>query len=63
MLFEPFLKDISMYFIAWQIAFTGIIYPCLVLAYMGEAAYLSTHKSDLQSSFYLAIPGEFYFMS
>ncbi|CAN6684273.1 unnamed protein product [Malus baccata var. baccata] len=37
-------------------AFTALVYPCLVLAYMGEAAYLSKHKTDLHSSFYMAIP-------
>lgn len=41
-----------------RIAFTVIVYPCLVLAYMGEAAYLSKHKEDLQKSFYKAIPDE-----
>ncbi|XP_021774493.1 probable potassium transporter 13 isoform X1 [Chenopodium quinoa] len=39
-----------------RIAFSGFVYPCLVLAYMGEAAYLSKHREDLQSSFYKAIP-------
>lgn len=39
-----------------RIAFAGFVYPCLVLAYMGEAAYLSKHREDLQSSFYKAIP-------
>ncbi|XP_010669976.1 probable potassium transporter 13 isoform X2 [Beta vulgaris subsp. vulgaris] len=39
-----------------RIAFAGFVYPCLVLAYMGEAAYLSEHREDLQSSFYKAIP-------
>ncbi|KAK9274588.1 hypothetical protein L1049_021837 [Liquidambar formosana] len=39
-----------------RIAFSGVVYPCLVLAYMGEAAYLSKNKMDLQSSFYKAIP-------
>ncbi|KAA8523442.1 hypothetical protein F0562_009865 [Nyssa sinensis] len=39
-----------------RIAFTGVVYPCLILAYMGEAAYLSKHKMELQSSFYKAIP-------
>ncbi|KAJ6388424.1 hypothetical protein OIU77_026902 [Salix suchowensis] len=39
-----------------RIAFTTIIYPSLILAYMGEAAYLSKHKEDLQRSFYRAIP-------
>jgi KUP system potassium uptake protein len=43
---------------SWQVAFTGLVYPCLVLAYMGEAAYLSKHKMDLHSSFYMAIPGK-----
>ncbi|XVF18207.1 hypothetical protein REPUB_Repub11eG0001600 [Reevesia pubescens] len=39
-----------------RIGFTAVVYPCLVLAYMGEAAYLSKHKMNLQSSFYKAIP-------
>ncbi|PQP97468.1 putative potassium transporter 13 [Prunus yedoensis var. nudiflora] len=39
-----------------RIAFTGLVYPCLVLAYMGEAAYLSKNKMDISSSFYKAIP-------
>ncbi|XP_038698642.1 probable potassium transporter 13 [Tripterygium wilfordii] len=39
-----------------RIAFTAVVYPCLILAYMGEAAYLSKHKQDLQRSFYKAIP-------
>jgi len=41
-----------------RIAFTGVVYPCLVIAYMGEAAYLSKHKLDLHRSFHKAIPGE-----
>ncbi|KAJ0042006.1 hypothetical protein Pint_17742 [Pistacia integerrima] len=41
-----------------RIAFTGFVYPCLVLAYMGEAAYLSQHKMDPRRSFYLTIPGK-----
>lgn len=44
----------------FQIAFTGVVYPCLVIAYMGEAAYLSKHREDLHISFYKAIPGEFF---
>ncbi|KAK1304505.1 putative potassium transporter 13 [Acorus calamus] len=43
-----------------RMAFTGVVYPCLILAYMGEAAYLSKNKADLQRSFYKAIP-EFVF--
>ncbi|KAJ4838359.1 hypothetical protein Tsubulata_041368 [Turnera subulata] len=37
-------------------AFIGFVYPCMVLAYMGEAAYLSKNKYDLQSSFYKSVP-------
>ncbi|KAH1121305.1 hypothetical protein J1N35_004465 [Gossypium stocksii] len=39
-----------------QIGFTAVVYPCLVLAYMGEAANLSKHRMNHQSSFYKAIP-------
>ncbi|KAG8074949.1 hypothetical protein GUJ93_ZPchr0006g46465 [Zizania palustris] len=39
-----------------RLGFTVGVYPCLVLAYMGEAAYLSRHREDLQSSFYKALP-------
>ncbi|XP_077233041.1 potassium transporter 1 isoform X2 [Tasmannia lanceolata] len=39
-----------------KIAFTFLVYPCLVLAYMGEAAFLSKHHEDIQRSFYKAIP-------
>ncbi|XAR60751.1 hypothetical protein NMG60_11034239 [Bertholletia excelsa] len=39
-----------------KIAFTFLVYPCLVLAYLGEAAFLSRHHEDIQRSFYKAIP-------
>lgn len=39
-----------------KIAFTFLVYPCLVLAYLGEAAFLSRHHDDIQRSFYKAIP-------
>lgn len=39
-----------------KIAFTGFVYPCLVLAYMGEAAYLTKHPHDLHRSFYMSVP-------
>lgn len=41
-----------------QIAFTFLVYPALILAYMGQAAYLSQHhNSDLQISYYVSVPG------
>lgn len=42
-----------------QIAFTSLVYPALVLAYMGQAAYISTHYTvgaNAQIGFYVSVP-------
>ncbi|KDO77504.1 hypothetical protein CISIN_1g004722mg [Citrus sinensis] len=39
-----------------RIAFATVVYPCLILAYMGEAAFYTKHKEDLERSFFKAIP-------
>ncbi|KVI05608.1 potassium transporter 6 isoform X2 [Cynara cardunculus var. scolymus] len=42
-----------------QIAFTSFVYPSLILAYMGQAAYLSQHhviENDYQIGFYISVP-------
>ncbi|XP_030498347.2 potassium transporter 6 [Cannabis sativa] len=42
-----------------KIAFTSIVYPALVLAYMGQAAYLSQHhfsENGSQIGFYVSVP-------
>ncbi|CAA2988679.1 potassium transporter 6-like [Olea europaea subsp. europaea] len=42
-----------------KIAFTSIVYPSLVLAYMGQAAYLSQHHvvdNDYRIGFYVSVP-------
>lgn len=42
-----------------QIAFSSFVYPSLILAYMGQAAYLSQHhviKSEYQIGFYISVP-------
>ncbi|XP_022159142.1 potassium transporter 6-like [Momordica charantia] len=42
-----------------QMAFTFMVYPSLVLAYMGQAAYLSQHHSipsDYRIGFYISVP-------
>ncbi|XP_031486947.1 potassium transporter 7-like isoform X1 [Nymphaea colorata] len=39
-----------------RLAFSCVIYPCLVLQYMGQAAFLSKHFSDIPKSFYDSIP-------
>lgn len=52
-----------------QIAFTSLVYPALVLAYMGQAAYISSHHtvgSNPKIGFYVSVPGkhlEFFFFS
>lgn len=39
-----------------KLAFIGVIYPCLVLQYMGQAAYISKNFSEIPTSFYDSIP-------
>ncbi|KAL2484547.1 Potassium transporter 6 [Abeliophyllum distichum] len=42
-----------------KIAFTAIVYPSLILAYMGQAAYLSRHhniENDYRIGFYVSVP-------
>ncbi|KAL4311156.1 hypothetical protein GQ457_01G038940 [Hibiscus cannabinus] len=42
---------------AIQTAFTFMVYPALILAYMGQAAYLSQHhQTSYQISFYVSVP-------
>ncbi|PWA70610.1 potassium transporter [Artemisia annua] len=42
-----------------QVAFSSFVYPSLILAYMGQAAYLSQHhviENDYQIGFYISVP-------
>ncbi|KAL3501208.1 hypothetical protein ACH5RR_035657 [Cinchona calisaya] len=39
-----------------QIAFTGVVFPCLLLAYMGQAAYLIKHPESTRRIFYDSVP-------
>ncbi|KAK6256497.1 hypothetical protein QUC31_018216 [Theobroma cacao] len=42
-----------------KIAFTFVVYPSLILAYMGQAAYLSMHhinETDYRIGFYVSVP-------
>lgn len=43
--------------LAVQIAFTVIVFPCLLLAYSGQAAYLVHHQNHVVDAFYHSIPG------
>ncbi|XP_019427601.1 PREDICTED: potassium transporter 4-like [Lupinus angustifolius] len=39
-----------------RLAFAFVIYPCLVMQYMGQAAFLSKNLDSIDSSFYDSIP-------
>ncbi|XP_035540140.1 putative potassium transporter 12 isoform X2 [Juglans regia] len=41
---------------AIQIAFTCVVFPCLLLAYMGQAAYLMKHPDSAERIFYDSVP-------
>jgi len=43
-----------------QISFTGLIYPSLICAYGGQAAYLSKFPNDVSRAFYKSIPAPVY---
>uniref|UniRef100_A0A0E0LDP2 Potassium transporter n=1 Tax=Oryza punctata TaxID=4537 RepID=A0A0E0LDP2_ORYPU len=61
-----FLLLVSYWFVCFvcntTIAFTCMVYPSLILAYMGQAAYLCKHhiiESDYRIGFYVSVPGNF----
>ncbi|GAB2215824.1 hypothetical protein Droror1_Dr00020227 [Drosera rotundifolia] len=39
-----------------KVAFTFLVYPALILAYMGQAAYISKHRTLEGVEFYVSIP-------
>lgn len=43
-----------------QIAFTCIVFPCLLLAYMGQAAYLMKFPNSADRIFYDSVPDGFF---
>ncbi|XP_062160887.1 potassium transporter 11-like isoform X2 [Alnus glutinosa] len=43
-----------------QIAFTVIVFPCLLLAYSGQAAYLLKNPDNVGGAFYHSIPDSIY---
>ncbi|KVI10022.1 potassium transporter [Cynara cardunculus var. scolymus] len=56
---EAMFADLGHFsYAAIQIAFTFLVYPALILAYMGQAAYLSRHHEiDDQIGYYVSVPG------
>ncbi|PSS33258.1 Potassium transporter like [Actinidia chinensis var. chinensis] len=55
---EAMFADLGHFsYTAIQIAFTCLVYPALILAYMGQTAYLSKHPHAInQINFYVSIP-------
>lgn len=57
---EAMFADLGHFsYLSMQIAFTLIVYPALILAYMGQAAYLSKHHmidSGYKIGFYVYVP-------
>ncbi|CAN4110278.1 unnamed protein product [Withania somnifera] len=43
-----------------QIAFTSVVFPCLFLAYFGQAAYLMKYPNSSGRIFYDSVPGLFW---
>ncbi|PIA49124.1 hypothetical protein AQUCO_01300170v1 [Aquilegia coerulea] len=39
-----------------RVAFSCVVYPCLVLQYMGQAAFISKNLATIPTSFYASIP-------
>ncbi|KAF7801352.1 potassium transporter 10-like isoform X1 [Senna tora] len=58
---EALFADLSHFPVpAVQIAFTLLVFPCLLLAYSGQAAYLMKNLDHVQDAFYRSIPGRIY---
>ncbi|KAJ4870196.1 Potassium transporter 10 [Raphanus sativus] len=54
---EALFADLSHFPVAAvQIAFTVIVFPCLLLAYSGQAAYLRKYPHHVEDAFYQSIP-------
>ncbi|XP_054800557.1 potassium transporter 11-like isoform X2 [Prosopis cineraria] len=58
---EALFADLSHFPVtAVQLAFTLLVFPCLLLAYSGQAAYLMNHLDHSPDAFYKSIPERIY---
>ncbi|KAG2239650.1 hypothetical protein Bca4012_023554 [Brassica carinata] len=58
---EALYADIAYFpLLAIQLAFTFFVFPCLLLAYCGQAAYLVNNKDHYKDAFYASIPESVY---
>lgn len=46
-----------------QISFSGIVFPAILTAYIGQAAYLMKFPDHVLNTFYDSIPGKFLHLS
>lgn len=60
-IFSEFPKRKFAEFTLWslrlQLAFTGVVYPSLLIGYIGQAAYLSKHLDEYEHAFFRSVPG------
>ncbi|XP_073058431.1 potassium transporter 10-like [Primulina eburnea] len=58
---EALFADLSHFPVSTiQLAFTVVVFPCLLLAYSGQAAYLMVNKDHVVDAFYRSIPERIY---
>ncbi|XP_073279412.1 potassium transporter 10-like [Primulina huaijiensis] len=58
---EALFADLSHFPVSTiQLAFTVVVFPCLLLAYSGQAAYLMLNKDHVVDAFYRSIPERIY---
>ncbi|KAM5587106.1 hypothetical protein ABKV19_005851 [Rosa sericea] len=58
---EALFADLSHFpVLSIQIAFTSVVFPCLLLAYCGQAAYLMKNSDNVFNAFYHSIPDSIY---
>ncbi|XP_062012298.1 potassium transporter 10-like [Rosa rugosa] len=58
---EALFADLSHFpVLSIQIAFTSVVFPCLLLAYSGQAAYLMKNSDNVFNAFYHSIPDSIY---
>ncbi|KAK9007371.1 hypothetical protein V6N11_074299 [Hibiscus sabdariffa] len=54
---EALFADLAFFPVAAvQLAFTVVVFPCLLLAYAGQAAYLIKNRDNVDEAFYRSIP-------
>jgi K+ transporter len=41
-----------------QLTFVFLVLPCLLLGYLGQAAYLVNHHADVEQAFFSSIPSK-----